>query len=182
MPDVIDELIHDHREVEQMFAEYDATTDREQRRTVVDRVIVELVKHSEAEEVAVYPLMRKAIDDGEQVIEREITQHSEAEKVMKQLDGMDANDPQFDVLVHQLMADVREHIAEEEGEVFPQFRQAVSQDELNGLGDKVAGLKKVVPTRPHPMSPDHPPFNALLGPGVGLIDRVRDALSGRGKG
>jgi hypothetical protein len=50
------------------------------------------------------------------------------------------------------------------------------------LGDKVAGLKKIVPTRPHPMSPDHPPFNALLGPGVGLIDRVRDALSGRAKG
>jgi hypothetical protein len=31
------------------------------------------------------------------------------------------------------------------------------------------------------MSPDHPPFNALLAPGTALVDRVRDMLSGRGK-
>ena len=39
--------------------------------------------------------------------------------------------------------------------------------------------KKMAPTRPHPSAPDRPPANKILGPGVGLIDRMRDALTGR---
>ncbi|HUR08087.1 MAG TPA: hypothetical protein VM347_36465 [Nonomuraea sp.] len=46
---------------------------------------------------------------------------------------------------------------------------------------KVQAIKKIAPTRPHPSAPDTPPGNKLLGPATGLIDRLRDALSGRGK-
>jgi hypothetical protein len=42
-------------------------------------------------------------------------------------------------------------------------------------------MKKVAPTRPHPSAPDTPPLNKLAAPGAGLIDRIRDALSGHGK-
>lgn len=52
---------------------------------------------------------------------------------------------------------------------------------LNELGDKVRTAKKTAPTRPHPSAPDTPPGNKLLGPGVGLMDRARDLLTGRGK-
>jgi hypothetical protein len=41
--------------------------------------------------------------------------------------------------------------------------------------------KKMAPTRPHPAAPDTPPANKLLAPGAGLVDRLRDALTGRGK-
>jgi len=37
----------------------------------------------------------------------------------------------------------------------------------------------IAPTRPHPLASDRPPLNRLLAPGAGLIDRMRDALSGR---
>jgi hypothetical protein len=83
--------------------------------------------------------------------------------------------------MQQLMASITEHVAEEENDVFPQFRTRVEPDELQKLGKTVQALKKVVPTHPHPMAPDHPPFNALLGPGAGLVDRLRDMLTGRAK-
>ena len=54
-------------------------------------------------------------------------------------------------------------------------------DELQRLGKIVGALKKVGPTHPHPKVPDHPPLNALLGPGAGIVDRVRDLLTGRAK-
>ncbi|MFC7818964.1 hemerythrin domain-containing protein, partial [Streptomyces sp. NPDC057367] len=54
-------------------------------------------------------------------------------------------------------------------------------DELMKLGDKVRQAKKTAPTRPHPSAPDTPPANKLLAPGAGMVDRVRDALTGRGK-
>jgi hemerythrin-like domain-containing protein len=179
--DVIELLEHDHREVEQMFAEFEQATSKEQKETLRDRIIIELVRHSEAEEQAVYPMIRKSIDNGDQIIEHEIDEHSKAERIMKELDTMSADDPQFGVLMQQLMASIKEHVAEEENDVFPQFRTKVSPEELQKLGGKVESLKKIVPTHPHPMAPHHPPFNALLAPGAGLVDRLRDMLTGRAK-
>jgi hemerythrin superfamily protein len=66
--DVIELLEHDHREVEEMFADYERATSREQKETLRDRIIIELVRHSECEEQAVYPLMRKKIDNGDKII------------------------------------------------------------------------------------------------------------------
>jgi hemerythrin superfamily protein len=181
VPDVIELLEKDHREVEQMFAEFEQSTDPQERRTIADKIIIELVRHSEAEEQAVYPAMAKNIEGGKEMVEHEISEHSEAEQLMKQLDGMDPGDPQFGVLMQQLMSAIRHHVQEEEGEAFPKFRQATSQEELESLASTVQTLKKIVPTHPHPMAPDHPPFNALLAPGAALVDRVRDMLTGRGK-
>ena len=181
MSDVIELLEHDHREVEQMFADYEQASSNEEKETLRDRIIIELVRHSEAEEQAVYPLIRKNIDNGDQIIEHEIDEHSKAERIMKELDGMDPGDPQFGVLMQQLMTAIKEHVSEEENEMFPKFRASVDQSELEKLGDTVKALKKILPTHPHPMAPDHPPFNALLAPGAALVDRARDLLTGRGK-
>jgi hemerythrin-like domain-containing protein len=164
-----------------MFTQFEQATDAKERRVIADKIIIELVRHSEAEEQAVYPLARKHIDNGDQIIEHEIDEHSQAERIMKELDGMDPGDPQFGVLMQQLMTSIKEHIGEEENEMFPKFRAAVDQSELDKLGETVKALKKILPTHPHPMAPDHPPFNALLAPGAALVDRARDLLTGRGK-
>jgi hemerythrin-like domain-containing protein len=182
MPDVIELLEHDHREVEEMFAEFERATDPKEQRTIADKIIIELVRHTEAEEQALYPAMRKALPDGDSLVEHEISEHSEAEEIMKKLDGMDPTGVQFGVLMGQLQGAITAHVKEEETDAFPRFRQNVSQDELDKLATMVQALKKIVPTHPHPKAPDHPPFNALLGPGAGLLDRVRDLLTGRGKG
>jgi hypothetical protein len=39
--------------------------------------------------------------------------------------------------------------------------------------------KTTAPTRPHPAAPDTPPWNTVLAPGAGLVDRIRDAVSRR---
>jgi hemerythrin-like domain-containing protein len=181
MPDVIDVLEHDHREVEEMFVEFENAASAEDKRAIADKIIIELVRHSEAEEQAVYPMMAKKIEGGKELVETEIDEHSKAEKIMKDLDGLDANDPALGVLMGQLKAAILQHIQEEEGEAFPKFRQVTSDEEREKLGTVVQGLKKVLPTHPHPMAPDHPPFNALLSPGAALVDRARDLLTGRGK-
>lgn len=181
MADVIELLEHDHREVEEMFAQFERASDAKDKEALRDKIIIELVRHAEAEEQAVYPTIRKVIDNGDQIVEHEIDEHSQAERIMKELDRMKSDDPQFGVLMQQLMAAIKQHVQEEESEVFPQFRDKVDASELETLGKTVKALKKVLPTHPHPMAPDHPPFNALLSPGAALVDRVRDMLSSRAK-
>ncbi len=45
---------------------------------------------------------------------------------------------------------------------------------------KVASIKQMAPTRPHPAAPDSPPADKILGPAAGLLDRMRDAVTRRG--
>jgi hypothetical protein len=59
--------------------------------------------------------------------------------------------------------------------------EACSPEQLNDLGGKIRQAKKEAPTRPHPSAPSTPPLNTLLAHGMGLVDRARDYVSGRGR-
>lgn len=182
--DVIAILEHDHREVEAMFAELESLRgassqpQRARRKDLADQVVIELVRHSVAEEAEVYPVVKERISDTE--AEHAKHEHAEAEQTMKRLDGLDPDDPEFDTVLAELMREIRAHVAEEEGQMFPQLRAAFTPEELVRMGRRVELVKNVAPTRPHPWAPDEPPGDKLLGPVAGLFDRLRDAASGRG--
>jgi hemerythrin superfamily protein len=183
--DVIDVLTHDHREVEAMFVELEQlrgqTTDeaRSRRKELVDNVIIELVRHSVAEETEVYPQVQAKVSADE--AERAKHEHGEAEETMKALDGMDPDDPAFEQHLETLMREIREHVAEEEGEMFPHMRTVFTEQELVDLAAKVERVKKIAPTHPHPSVPHERGARLATGPVAGLFDRMRDAVSGRGK-
>ncbi|MCW2560149.1 MAG: hemerythrin [Mycobacterium sp.] len=176
---IVDEILEDHREVDEYFNQIEDNSDPHLRGALVERVITELVRHSVGEEQYVYPAARKMLPNGEELTEHEIEEHAEAEEVMRKLEGTDADDPAFDGLVQQLIKEVRHHIEDEEKDLLPQLAEACDSAELDELGAKFAHAKSIAPTRPHPSAPDRPPVNKILDPGVGLIDRMRDALTGR---
>src|SRR5215212_308069 len=155
--DVIEVLEHDHREVEQMFTELEslrgASTEEEQarRKDLADQVTIELVRHSVAEEVLVYPQVDKKV--GPEEAEHARKEHAEAEETLKRLEKLDADDPAFDDELATLMGEIRHHIEDEEGEMFAHMRQAMDPEELRKLGSRVEAFKKVAPTRPHPHVP-----------------------------
>jgi hemerythrin superfamily protein len=178
----IDELMIDHREVEEFFGRIDALPPGDERRkTLADQVTIELVRHSVAEEAYLYPAVREHVAGGDDIADREIADHARAEQLMKDLEGLRADERAFDLTMDKFMQEIRAHIADEEEHLFPRLRDACSHDELLRLGDKVRTAKKTAPTRPHPSSPHEPPANKLLAPGLGLVDRARDLLTGRGK-
>jgi hemerythrin superfamily protein len=178
--DLISIIKQDHREVEKAFAELEkGEGSAKERKDLTDHVIAELVRHSVAEEMYMYPAAREHLDNGDELADHELEEHAEAEEVMKQLDGLDATDPEFEETLSKLIDDVRHHIEDEEGELLPKLEEACSAEQLRELGEKVSSAKKRAPTRPHPKAPDTPPANKILAPGTGLVDRMRDALSGR---
>ena len=62
--DVVDVLTTDHQEVLDLLEQIKVSTDTKERRDLADTVISELVRHSVAEEMFVYPAMRKHLPDG----------------------------------------------------------------------------------------------------------------------
>ncbi|MET8453916.1 hemerythrin domain-containing protein [Streptomyces sp. NPDC005209] len=179
---VIAELMADHREVEEIFSRIESMPDgAQQLRDLVDEVTIELVRHSVAEEQHLYPAVREYVEGGDRLADKELADHARVEKILKQLERTDTNDPQMSPLLHQLMDEVSTHVQDEENNLFPALRQACSNEMLDDLGDKIRRAKAMAPTRPHPSAPDTPPANKLLAPGAGLVDRARDFITGRGK-
>jgi hemerythrin superfamily protein len=182
--DVITVLKHDHREVEDLFDKLEATTagDAQLRRQLADQMMAELVRHSVAEEMYLYPATRKYLPDGDEIADREIADHATVEQIMKQMEKTGTEQPEFSSLLTRLIREVSSHVEDEENNLFPELARHVSVDELNELGRRVQAAKGKAPTRPHPSAPTEPPLNKALAPGLGLVDRVRDYVTGRGKG
>ncbi|MGY1762425.1 hemerythrin domain-containing protein [Geodermatophilus sp. SYSU D00779] len=176
--DVVDILTTDHHEV-LALVEQIPTADAAQRRDMVDTVIAELMRHSVAEEMYVYPAMRDHLPDGESKVQHDIEEHQQLEEVMKELEGIDAADARFVEILGRLEAVLRDHVSDEESEQFPMLRARLSTEQLLELGRKVETAKKAAPTRPHPAAPHSELFHKLVGPGVGMVDRLRDKLTGR---
>jgi hemerythrin superfamily protein len=180
--DVVDELTTDHREVTALLDELLTTTAADTRRDMADTAITELVRHSVAEEMYVYPAMREHLPDGEQVVQHDIEEHKDLERTMKELEGCAADDPRFSALVSELRGQLHHHATDEENEQFPELRARVHREKLVKMREQVETAKKIAPTRPHPNAPNAEVFHKIVGPGVGLMDRVRDKLTGRNTG
>jgi hemerythrin superfamily protein len=180
--DVVDELTTDHREASALLDQILITSDPEVRRDMADTVITELVRHAVAEEMYVYPAIQDTFPNGSEVVEHDIEEHKELERTMKELEQCAADDPRFPALVTELRDQLHHHATDEENEQFPELRVRVSRERLVTMREQVETAKKVAPTRPHPNAPNSEVFHKIVGPGVGLMDRVRDKLTGRSTG
>lgn len=179
---VIQELTADHREVAELFTKIEMQPVGDQRRRkLVDELTMELVRHSVAEEQYLYPAVREHVEDGDALADKEIADHAKVERLLRGLEGVDADDDRFNDLVAWLKYEVTDHVRDEERRLFPLLASACGPEALDDLGDKVRRARKTVPTRPHPAAPDTPPGDKVLDPGAGLVDRARDLLTGRGR-
>jgi hemerythrin superfamily protein len=129
MPDVIKLLEQDHRQVEDLFAKAESNSGGAKQQ-VVAKLASELTIHAEVEEQFVYPAMREA-GLGDLVAEAE-AEHQKVKVLVAHLESMDGSTSEVDPLLQQLKRDVEHHVHEEESEAFPKFREACSQETLQG--------------------------------------------------
>jgi hemerythrin superfamily protein len=180
--DVVDELMTDHREALALLEQISHSSDPRERRDLADTVIAEVVRHAVAEEMYVYPAMRDRLEHGGETVEEDVREHSQLEEIMKQLEAVEPTEPRFDTLIADMTSALRHHATAEESEQFPKLRERVPSQTLIELREKVDAAKRIAPTRPHPAAPNAELFHKLVGPGVGMVDRLRDRLSQRQTG
>lgn len=174
--DAITLLKNDHKTVERLFKQFEKAEkagDDETKASVVDSIIEELSIHAAIEEQEFYPAVREAVPTVEDDVLEGLEEHHIVKWTLSELDGMDPSDERFDAKVTVLIESVRHHVEEEEGEMFPQVRQALGRKRLGEIGDAMEEAKKTAPTRPHPKAPDTPPGNIAANKGAGVLDRAR---------
>jgi hemerythrin superfamily protein len=174
--DAITLLRSDHDTAEKLFKRFETLGERarKSKRDVVGRMIELLSVHAAIEEQVFYPAVRKAIPELDDQILEGLEEHHVVKWTLAELDGLDPNAERFDAKIALLIENVRRHVEEEEGRVFPRVREAVGRKALQDMGSALEVAKKAAPVRPHPRSPDMPPLNAVTGTLAGAADRVRE--------
>lgn len=180
--DVADILTVDHREMMELIDQIKRTSDAGERRDLADALIAEVMRHAVAEEMYVYPAVEEHVPDGAQQVRDDKQEHAQVVLVMKQMEDLGAADPVFMERVEDLERLLRHHIDDEESEQFPELRAHIPRERLVEMGEKVQAAKKLAPTRPHPSAPHSELFHKTIGPGIGMIDRLLDKLTGRNTG
>lgn len=177
---VVDVITDEHRRLADLCAELaDDTVAGPRRRRLAQVVTATLSRHLSAEEQYLYPAIRVAVPAGELLADREVAEDHAILVTLQQLADGALEDPDFDRLAGSVAVQIARHIRSAAEELLPLLTQMASEQELIRLGNRVELAQEAAPTRPHPATPATPPWNKVVDPTVGVLDKVRDAVSRR---
>ena len=151
------------------------------RQEVADYLVIDSSRHEAAEEQYFWPTVRDRLPNGSELADEALSQESQAKKVLAGLDRLSSQDAEFDEVLAEYAPAARQHIEFEETRVWPALRKVLSSEEARELGEKIAKSEDMGPTRPHPHTPPSPGVLRTAGPAVAVLDRLRDAMTGRGR-
>ena len=141
--DAIALLTADHREVSDMFEQFEQLGDRAtaSKEKLKDKICKALVAHTTIEEEIFYPAVRAAnVEEGEDMVDEAIVEHAAAKDLIKQLQEMQPDDDLYDAKVKVLSEQIEHHVKEEEKEMFPKAKKAGL--DLLALGQEMALRKQ----------------------------------------
>jgi hemerythrin superfamily protein len=124
--DAIALLKSDHKQVKALFSEFDQLKNdgtEEDKAAIVAQICIELTIHTAIEEEIFYPAVRKAIEDSD-LMDEALVEHAGAKDLIAQLEGAAADDDLYNAKVTVLGEQVRHHVQEEEGSMFPKAKKA----------------------------------------------------------
>lgn len=170
---IISVLTTDHRNVDALFTEFTQAKpdDAKNLARLRDLILKQLAIHAEIEEQTLYPALRHEADD--EVLEA-LEEHHAVKATLAELERMPPTAERFRAKMTVVIENVRHHIEEEEGDggLFDVARRSLKPAQMEEMAERAEGIRKAGPTRPHPLSPDTPPLNVIIGVPVAVIDRV----------
>ena len=137
-PDAVDFLKSQHREVEDLFKQFDKLPEEgatEEKEPIVRMACEKLTVHATIEEEIFYPAARE-IEEVNALLNEAEVEHGTAKDLIATLDAMDASDEMFSATFTVLSEYIKHHVKEEEGELFPKVKK--SDLDLDALGQELA--------------------------------------------
>jgi hemerythrin superfamily protein len=138
-----------------------------------------LAVHETAEEEIVHPAARRALPNGAEVVDARLREENAAKIALTKLEKLEVDSPEFEKGFQALKSDVLAHAESEEREEFDRLADKLEPARLERMRRAVELAESVAPTRPHP-GLESPAANIFAGPFESMLDRTRDALSGKG--
>ena len=129
-------LTQDHRNVAQLFEQYEVAKDGKKKRAVFDKIRSELELHTQLEEEIFYPEA-----ESRQELKKELKEahgeHDKVKQMLREAEGLDPESGEFDGTVAGIQGAVEHHVQEEEQQVFPVIQQSFSADHMKELAQRM---------------------------------------------
>jgi hemerythrin superfamily protein len=136
-----DLLEQDHREVEEWFDEFDELKDSDEKRKteLAEKICLALKVHAQMEEEIFYPQAREATEDND-LIDEAVVEHATVKNLIGEIEAMEVGEELYDAKVRVLGEMVKQHIKEEEEELFPELQS--TKMNLDAVGKELAERKE----------------------------------------
>ena len=120
--DAVDLLESQHREVEALFGQLRETESAEERGELFAELADQLAAHAKIEETIFYP--KVCDEDTSEILHHSVEEHLSVKRVLAELLEMEPDDAAFMGKIDELEELVRDHVEDEEMELFPQVRES----------------------------------------------------------
>lgn len=177
---MVDLLAEEHHRIDGLCAGLvDVNVEATRRRQLAEVLTATVVRHLSAEEQYLYPTVRTAVPTGRGLADRELAAGIQLLTALRELTETVPGDTAFDRRAVRVAGLLRRHAVAAAGELFPPLRTVATDAELIRLGNRVEIAEEAAPTRPHPRAPVTPPWNRVVDPALGILDKVRDVVTRR---
>ena len=133
----------DHEKVAGILTSIEETTERavKGREELFARLKEELDLHAKIEEEIFYPALEEAEETREVTLEA-YEEHRLVKQLLAELEAEPKDTEEWTAKFTVLKENIEHHVEEEEGEMFKQARQVLSEDEIEALGNRLQAAKK----------------------------------------
>ena len=142
--DAIELLKQDHREVEELFKEFEKLKedDPEAAAQIIETACVELQIHDKIEMEIFYPAVREQAEEEEveDLLDEAEVEHESMRELIQKLEDMEPDDEKRNAHFTVLTEYVKHHVQEEEKEMFPKVKKLKELD-LEALGAELKERK-----------------------------------------
>lgn len=145
-------LKEDHRKVKDLFDQFEDASNASQKHKIAKEAIQELKIHAAIEEEIFYPTIRQNIEDKENIMNEAQEEHHVAKVLIAELDALESFDETYEAKFTVLAENVRHHIKEEEGDMFPEAKDA--EVDMEALGQQLMERKEELKSQGVPKTPE----------------------------
>jgi hemerythrin superfamily protein len=137
--DAISLLRADHRQVSELFAQFERARSAERKQGLAEQICQELTVHAQLEEELFYPAVKQALRDKELVPEA-LVEHESLKRLIEQISGPIDEMETFEARVKVLAEYVKHHVKEEQNELFPKVK--ASKLDLKAMGEALMARRQ----------------------------------------
>ena len=138
--DAFNLLKADHRKVEELFEQLESASGQAKMR-VFEQIKMELELHTHIEEKFFYPALEKPKQTHELTLEA-YEEHDVVKKLLQQMGRAKSATEEWEAQAKVLQENVEHHVEEEENELFPKAEAALSEEDIETLGEQMEAEKE----------------------------------------
>jgi len=129
----------DHEKVAQLFEQLESASGKA-KLGVFDQIRTELELHTHIEEKIFYPALEKPAETHDLTLEA-YEEHAVVKKLLQELGRARTANEEWEAQAKVLQENVEHHVEEEENELFPKASQALEEEEIEALGERMEAEK-----------------------------------------